>query len=461
MLALDILCAASETNMSILNLVQSLAEGSCRPHNTSERDHDQGTPGTVSGNGSLPHSPAPPQLKATQLQDTSLKLPEDNLSPLAPMKGTRFQLPVSQKGSTAHSQMEKSERRSSNHHMVTLNILGMQPQFRDPYPEQEAVLDDDLEDVGLNFGVRFQDRVRAERTARSPVDSVGTQSLLENESIPDTLSSTASSNTIVDLGPTSSTSLEGFSQSKGFLTGTSGFQTETPKPSGPLSSSELTTAKSGSGNSSGKLKEKRISLDDAASLLETRMSPVAVTPIEEKLEALQSPLDEAIDRVGLLNDRFEYVQSGEIQPGRQHLDFSGRSVALSLPPRNTETRCTHYTHSSGALSGGAGVPGSHVAPSTVYRHSVFSVPLTLDTEDGGSTTGGNMSRFENWPSEVAVAYTLNLASIAIYGRTSLIQKTALQGKGSRGVKDAAMSAYGLLQLTEFSNEGTVSKCGKL
>ena len=448
-LALNILCAASEMSGSVLSLVHSLAKGS------GGSGSNGGKPEKVieeSGSEACTMQPSPvlPEEHSPNLQESNRDTPQSNVIDLTQKRGTKFNLPVSERGSTAQSMREKSEKMSSQCQVVTLNILGMQPQFKEPYPEPVATSVKDLgAAVGLTFGVQFQDRIRAERDTRSLGDSVGTQSLIENESIPDIMSSNDSSNTTVDL-ETSSTSLEDVSKPKTLLS----LQPEMPAPLGP---NELTSPKSRHDSVCEKPNEKRLSLD-VGSLLETRISPAVGTPIEEKLEALQSPLGEAVNRVGLLDDRFQYMQPVATQHGKE---FSGKSVTLSLPPRNIETRFTHYTHSTAALSGGAGIPGSHVAPSTVYmyKHSVYSMPLTLDTDNGGSSVFGKTSRFENWPSEVALAYTLNLASIVIYGRTSLIQKAALEGDVSR-VKCAAADSFGLLDLSEFDNEETVSKCGE-
>ena len=150
--------------------------------------------------------------------------------------------------------------------------------------------------------------------------------------------------------------------------------------------------------------------------------------------------------------------------------MSGRSVTLSVFPRNLETRCTHYTHSSSALSDGAGVPGSHVAPSTVYRQSVYS-PLTIDVgieEEEGETeeecgdvggeglatvAGAGRAGFETWPSEVGLAYTLRMGEVVLYGRTSHIQSTGLEG-GAGGEE----RVLGLRQLAEYSANTHGSPC---
>ena len=165
------------------------------------------------------------------------------------------------------------------------------------------------------------------------------------------------------------------------------------------------------------------------------------TPIGEKLEGLESTLIETDS------------------PTNRYSEYPALGKTLSTTfPRHLETRCTHYTHSSSALSGGAGVPGSHVAPSTVYRQSLYS-PLTVDIEDdevdsnlgsgyGEHDTGGGLIQrrvgLDSWPSEVGLAYTLGIGEIAVYGRTSSIQFAALEGSRS------GEGAMGLRKLAEFS-----------
>jgi len=164
---------------------------------------------------------------------------------------------------------------------------------------------------------------------------------------------------------------------------------------------------------------------------------------------VKSPLSEAIGRINLQHNRGQFLQPQPTHsPGA-----GGRSVTLTLLGQNVETQCTHYTHSSATLSGGAGVPGSPIAPSTVYRHSVYSVPRTIDTENEESAVLCSTSRFESWPNEVALAYTLNMGCVAIYGKTSLIQSTALEGMNSS-------ARYGLKHLAVFSHKDSSSKCGK-
>ena len=145
----------------------------------------------------------------------------------------------------------------------------------------------------------------------------------------------------------------------------------------------------------------KVLVDEVVSVQGTLLSPGCTTPMEEKLEAVKSPLSEAIGRINLQDNRGQFLQPQPTHsPGG-----GGRSVTLTLLGWNVETRCTNYTHSSAALSSRAGVPGSHIAPSTVYRHTIYSVPCIIDTENEESAVFCSTSRFESWPNEVALAYT--------------------------------------------------------
>ena len=383
--------------------------------------------------------------------------------PASSLTGTRFKPLTSVKGSSPHSKMEsrKGSQRSSPKRLITLNILGMQPEFLDPYLESGLTVEQTATYTTLaetatpaetaSEGTKDQIdyNMFAGQSSGSLGGSVGTQSLIENESIPDIVPSGSSSNTSVDLGSVSSIEV-GFSKSVGIFS--IGSELKPAEISQNLDSSAMCNERS---------KEKSGGTD-SISLLETRLSVECTgAAVDDKVE---SPLGESFDRVGLLDDRFQYLQLNRAhaeQDGR-HI-AGGKSVTMSLPRRNVETRCTHYTHSTAALSGGAGIPGSQVPPSTLYRHSVFSVPLTLDTENEESVTFGGRTapKFESWPSEVALAYVLNMAAVVIYGRTSRIQKVALEGGNMRERLGGGVKEWGLLQLSEFESEDTVSKYGEL
>ena len=368
-------------------------------------------------------------------------------------------------------------------------MLGVQPGFREPYPESvytEAHALTFAEDDGGYTDEHFhlqlhvdvshipsQQRRKSGTTSRptGDLESIVTQSLVDSESVPRTMDSSrvsSHSQHLSGVGELDSKSTLGdLSPSRSLVITSSPWLKSSASKNLDLSTDDRREGEGVQRVSDGRRESnvlhnpprmKRESFEEVESLQGTwRSGAVLGTPIEEKLDALESPLGESLDQVGLLGDQ-DQLQSHPACPG-----IPGRSVTLSLFARNVETRCTHYTHSSSALSGGAGIPGSHVAPSTVYRHSVYS-PLTIDVENeesGGLSSGGTVSHamFESWPSEVALAYTLNMSDVVIYGRTSRIQSTALEGTSSG---EGGISGFGLKQLAGFSHteHSSSGKSGK-
>ena len=468
MLAMEILCTASQANINVLNFVHSLARSS------------KGTPHTREGQ--LSHDtqqPSPRQHDPSSRLTDGLTLDIDyhstsNVPPINPViKDTRFKLPTSEQGSSLPSKAKGSQG-SRPKRLITLNILGMQPEFQDPHLES-GVTDEQTatwttvaetatelstgskDQVGCNLlqvptgFVEFVD-VGSQELLES---SVGTQSLIENETIPDIIASGSSSNTSVDLGSTSSLEL-GLSKSAGIFSLVSEFKS-TRSGSKNLGTStvsnELSKERRGGSGAAG---EKKASVSGT---LETSASA-------DQGKTVESPLEESFHRVGLLDNQFQYLQVNQDHDqqagGDRCMGNQGKTVTVSVPGRNSETRYTHYTHSTTALSGGAGILGSQVPPSTLYRHSVFSfsLPPSLGTENVAFWEE-SASKFENWPSEVALTFVLNMAAIAIYGRTSHIQRIALEGGCmTERLGGVIKKDYGLLQLSEFETEGTLSKCGE-
>ena len=252
--------------------------------------------------------------------------------------------------------------------------------------------------------------------------SVGTQGLIENETIPDLLGSDSSHSNLAshaDLSAVDSFELSGFKDIS--ATGL------------PSSLSQQTVRQS--------LSTKRVTLGSVIDMGEET--------IEENVESdVASSVGSSFDRVGLLDDRFEMF-------GILKKKYKGaKSVTLTLPPRNVDSRCTHYTHSTAPLSGGMVVMGSQVPPSTVYRQSLLSSYHTIGTDRtalSSSVTSNNIHRFDTWPIEASVAYTTSMASIIIYGRSSHIQKLALEG--------ASADSYGLKQLSSYDGNKLLSSTG--
>lgn len=387
---------------------------------------------------------------------------------LSQKKGTRFKLPGSELDTLSFSDDHPTGSVSSKcrPQVDTLNVLGIQPGFREPYPESVytdgqtiayAENDDESSDhhyhrLHIHADVPLVTESHSARHTVNELESNVAQSLGDiTATIPVIVNSSHESlksremeemnsqSTLCDLSPPQSI----------MITSSPWLKSSTSK------NLDLSTDDHGESVFDG---VRRISgMDSNAvpggkneSLPGTwKSGTVLGTPIEEKLEALQSPLGESINQLELLGKQHQSRGYNVPPPG---LGASGGNVTLSVFGRNVETRCTHYTHSSSALSGGAGVPGSHIAPSTVYRHSVYS-PLTIDVENeesGELSSRETVSHatFGNWPSEVALAYTLNMSDVVIYGRTSQIQSTALEGmsSGEKGV-----GALGLKQLAGFSH----------
>ena len=154
--------------------------------------------------------------------------------------------------------------------------------------------------------------------------------------------------------------------------------------------------------------------------------------------------------------------------GSMHLDndTSDEDEAYYMYQHRTDSRCTHYTHSTAPLDGGAVILGSQAPLSTVFGiHSMASIPSTIKSVMEDPTLDAPLRDLESWPWELAYVYAQCMASLVTYGETSVIQKFALDGftfdapRYSDGVR-----AYGLQQLVslEKSYEESASDvvCGK-
>lgn len=445
MLAVNILCTAAESTLDILRLVQSLASGSVMRYEG--RTHSQQTSNSTR--------------ECLTKRSASLTPSENGGRDTANQfkKGTRFTLPatVDSKIQTSHVRTKKS--------LKTLNVLGMQPDFSES-------LAGSLGQTLTHSGTGENDTMTGSPSKPSEEDtqghqqeqsncsdtllqSVRTQSLIENESIPETPPSQYSSNTtVLELG--SVATLEAtvsMSKSAGLLASSNSYSKNLD-----LSISNVLSTAILSSNLSG---------DIPAIGEESNNSASSILPVQRKLV---SPVS------GLLTDSAQPTKhASEELPTLHEIASSQTShqdtqIQDTVPNQGLASQYTHYTHSSAPLSGGAGVPGSQAPPSTIYRRSTISTPATELCNIHSTTVIvlGNTSRFENWPNEVALAYTLNMASIVIFGRSSLIQKVALEGfeegRLSEDRGTAPQHKYGLMQLGEFSgeneSEADLAKCGK-
>ena len=325
-----------------------------------------------------------------------------------------------------HATPSEKEVYSSPTHPNTLNVLGMQPAFKQPSEEYSTAEEEDDEDYKLEDDeVEEKDEKEEEEDYSLSRDltslSVGTQGLIENETIPDLLGSDSSHSNLAshaDLSAIDSFELSGFKDIS--ATGL------------PPSLSQQTVRQG--------VSQKRVTLGSVVDMGEET--------IEENVEsdvASRSSVDSSFDRVGLLDDRFEMF--GVLKKKYK----VAKSVTLTLPPRNVDSRCTHYTHSTAPLSGGMVVMGSQVPPSTVYRQSLLSSYHTIGTDRTGlssSVAPNHVHRFDTWPVEASVVYTISMASIIIYGRSSHIQKLALEG--------GSYNSYALKQLSSYDGNKFLS-----
>ncbi len=269
----------------------------------------------------------------------------------------------------------------------TLNVLGAQPEF-------DAALLGSAVTLGTQFTIAAFDNESSYHSALP--STVGTQSLIESEVIPSPPPSTHTSHTNSPLLDSTATDLSlGFSKSNPLL------------HSGTKSLSPLVSV---SGHT---IANERINLLDA---IESQ------SDIESQKKAvLQSPSSSCSTTIEPHDDCFTPQQ----EPS------------------------SYYAHSHAPLSDGVGVPGSQVAPSTLYRRSVFS---TSDQHLSSLEDNTVSSGLQSWSTEVALLYTLGMADCVLYGRSSMIQRCGMLGDdGDEGI--------GLVALAHYCNTGGNSSTG--
>lgn len=450
---MSILCTTSQLNLSVLNLVQSLAKGSCRGPLKTEATTLEASPPSNSPENK------PTAMKLQFSMPTEMKL------------GAIGKLPMS----TSQGQ------RSTSRKMPTLNMLGMQPDFNVPDSESVYTVADstvvshsifrqrgDDGDSGTKVckppGVDYAKHVDAQhprarlvpameysttrRETHTP-ESIRTQSLIEDESIPDPLPSGITSNiTSLDMMESSTTIDPGESlgKSAGLLL------------SRELESIEELVSSVSDTSTDGALDETDGTGPDNLTM-KTTNSPKQGLDLcgvpgrgdgGMDLHQLRSP-----EELIVQSDNGEVLQP--IKPQHQQVKVP------ESKRRNVDTRCTHYTHSTAPLDGGANILGSEVHPSnTLYSTASTGKSSTavVKTEEASSAPA-----FVGWPSEVTMAYVTGMACCAIYGRTSLIQRTAMEGfvqekgvvSGCRGTEVGSCGSdrenqYGLLDMVEFHEE---------
>lgn len=445
-LAMSILCTTSELSLEVLNLVQSLASTSSHSPKTIQ---DENVTKTQTTSQSLPTA-SKEKSKLRFIMPHSMKL------------GGRVQIPV--------------EQDSSIRKMPTLNMLGMQPDFN--LPDGESTYTEARTEPSLpatrEWDINVDDyrRLVSTKTASADYvrhmhmhgtqntfmrithsytpDTVRTQSLIENESIPDPLPSALNSNisimdvtgsfVTVDLGESmgkSAGQLLTSSNSKNMDISVSNLVSPCVLPSGDLESIDEGTMQSFASGA----KVKEIRHDNSNSAIN------------------QSK-----------NQRIHYQDSNSLkEPNTELIKSNEAKISLVEKPqeRNLYSRCTHYTHSTAPLAGGANMLGSMVHPSTVIRQSGL-----YSTQSGLPLVKEEPQPLPlcSWPNEVVLAYVHGMACCAIYGRTTIIQKTAMQGLGQKSEaprkkcsshgSNKKVRECGLMNLVGFKNSTEVnnSKC---
>ena len=326
--------------------------------------------------------------------------------------------------------------------VATLNVLGVQPKFIDP--ESSTYTIDSSKD----------DETRREEEDINNISnntlSVCTQALIENESIPDTLlpTSTEPSGSHVIRGDEEITSLEEPSTFKDSYTSylihiSSQYNQSQTSPKVESSNDKKT--------------DKRVTLMSASAYNPSEEEGGGEEDDDNDDDDVASSVGTSINRINLLDDRFEFVKAKEGGGG----GGKGKIVTLTLPQveiHRPDSHCTHYTHSTAPFSWGAGVLGSIAPGSTVYQHSILSTPSTIKTD----LSTVSLTNFTSWSWEVKLTYAVGLADIVMYGRDSNLQSVALMGRrredeeGREEEKEKpALLGYSLVDLASYDDDDAI------
>ena len=154
----------------------------------------------------------------------------------------------------------------------------------------------------------------------------------------------------------------------------------------------------------------------------------------------------------------------DISDNDEELAYS--KVHRSYMYHRADSRCTHYTHSTAPLDGGAVILGSQAPLSTVYGiHSTASIPSTIKSVMEDPTLDAPPKDLESWPWEVAYLYAQCMASLVTFGESSVIQKHALDGFAFDAPRHNDSRGYGLQQLVALEKPYEESSsdfvCGKI
>ena len=372
---------------------------------------------------------------------------ETNLSSTNAPSLSQYKDETDETDETGKTSGEKAIYSDNAKNLTTLNILGMQPTFLKPDIESQftsyTVMDKEESD-GSDAEYDDEGSSTKRMQAISPA-SVATQALIDTESIPDTPLSThssenASAHFLSTLDSFELSELKIASTIDGDYSG--GLESQLAKDS-----SGLVEATETENSGSGKLPQRKAGIQKRVTLISLPQTPVSSVTDTELISSDQESVKESvIDRIGLLDDRFELISVLKNQAN----EHGPKSVTLTLPsPHRADSRCTHYTHSTAPFSWvGGGVLGSQVPPSTVYQQSILSLSQSIGSDEVSSSEKVvSVHCFNTWPMEVQLAYVLNMGDIVIGGADSNIQRMALLGPEN----DVTSSQYSLVKLSGFEN----------
>ena len=320
--------------------------------------------------------------------------------------------------------------------IATLNVLGMQPKFIEPEPQDSDSEETDSEETDSEEKTREEEDEDNEVSVHTL--SVCTQALIDNESIPDTIQPSSTE-------PSGSNVREVSGGDEDLITTTSLEEPSTYKDSYSsyllhLSSQyDQVIDENKVSNVSCLSNIKRTEREGGGGGGEKRVTLMGTLSRGEEEEDNASSVGTSINRINLLDDRFQFVKTRDE-------GTKAKSVTLTLPqiPLRTDSRCTHYTHSTAPFSWGAGVLGSVAPESTVYQRSILSTPSTIKTD----LSTISLTDFTSWSVGVQLTFVAGLADIVMYGRDSRLQELALMSSG--GTEGAA--GYSLTDLASYNDE---------
>ena len=318
--------------------------------------------------------------------------------------------------------------------VATLNVLGMQPKFIEPEMEESDSEEKTIEEEEEDDDYNDYNEVSVHTL------SVCTQALIDNESIPDTIqpsSTELSGSNVRERGGDEEMVTTSLEEPSTYKDSYSSYLLHLSSQYDQIMDDNKTS------NVSGLLsvrKAEREGGDKRVTLMGTLSC--GEEEEEEGEEDNASSVGTSINRINLLDDRFQFVKTREE-------GAKAKSVTLTLPqiPLRTDSRCTHYTHSTAPFSWGAGVLGSIAPESTVYQHSILSTPSTIKTD----LSTISLTDFTSWSLDVKLTFVTGLTDVVMYGRDSRLQEQALM-RGGGGKEGKGPAGYSLIDLAAYNDE---------